>query len=205
MPDWPFLARFLKHPNAVGAIAPSSRFLAAAMLEGIDWPSVRNVLEYGPGSGAFTGHILARLPPQAKFLVIERDPVFCRQLRQRYPQLLVEEASVELAPELCQRHGLGPIDGIVCSLPWAWLPESVQLRSLDGIQQLLDKGGRFHSFAYLQGLPLPASRRFRRRLAERFGELERSPVIWRNLPPAVVLRCGQPRQPTDRSLMPGLD
>jgi phosphatidylethanolamine/phosphatidyl-N-methylethanolamine N-methyltransferase len=203
MPDWQFLARFLQQPNAVGAIAPSSRFLAAAMLEGIDWPNVRNALEYGPGSGAFTGHILERLPSEAKFLVIERDPVFCRQLRQRHPQLLVEEASVERAPELCQRHGLGPIDAIICSLPWAWLPESVQLRSLQGIEQLLGERGRFHSFAYLQGLPLPASRRFRRRLAERFGQLERSPVIWRNIPPAVVLRCGQPRPSTGPAPSPG--
>lgn len=193
MTDWRFLARFLRHPNAIGAVAPSSRFLATAMLEGIDWSNVRQVLEYGPGSGAFTGHILERLSPEARFLAIELDPIFCQQLRQRYPQLLVEQASVEDAPLLCQRHGMGPIDCIICSLPWAWLPESVQQRSLQGIEQLLGDAGCFHSFAYLQGLALPASRRFRRRLTERFGHLERSSVIWRNIPPAVVLRCRRPR------------
>ena len=54
---------------------------------------------------------------------------------------------------------------------------------------VLRPGGQFATFAYLQGLLLPAARRFRANLGRSFSQVERSPTAWTNLPPAFVYRC----------------
>ena len=69
------------------------------------------------------------------------------------------------------------------------LPESLQREILNAVLSNLAPGGYFVTFAYLQGLMLPAGMRFRRLLSETFGEVRTSSVVWRNLPPAFVYRC----------------
>ena len=68
-------------------------------------------------------------------------------------------------------------------------PDDLQERILDAMIRVMPPGGVFVTFAYLQGLMLPAGRRFRRNLKRRFSNVETSDVIWLNLPPAVVYRC----------------
>ena len=62
-----FLREFIARPATTGAIAPSSRFLAQAMVEEIELHTAEAVLEYGPGTGVFTEFILRELRPGAKF------------------------------------------------------------------------------------------------------------------------------------------
>jgi phospholipid N-methyltransferase len=50
-------------------------------------------------------------------------------------------------------------------------------------------GGKFATFAYLQGLIMPAGIRFRKQLETQFSKVEISKVVWKNLPPAIVYRC----------------
>ena len=64
-----------------------------------------------------------------------------------------------------------------------------QQEILENVLASLRPGGCFTTFAYLQGLMLPAGRRFRKRLCEIFDKVETTPVVWRNLPPAFVYRC----------------
>ena len=55
--------------------------------------------------------------------------------------------------------------------------------------QVLRPGGTFATFAYWQGLALPAGQRFASRLRSTFSRVQRSPTVWKNLPPAFVYRC----------------
>ena len=52
------LRAFLAYPVRTGAIAPSSRFLAARMIEDMRLSEAGVVVELGPGTGAFTRAIL---------------------------------------------------------------------------------------------------------------------------------------------------
>jgi phospholipid N-methyltransferase len=54
---------------------------------------------------------------------------------------------------------------------------------------VLAPGGQFATFAYWQGMLLPAAWRFSRRLHRTFSSVQRSRTVWRNLPPAFVYRC----------------
>ncbi len=49
-----FLLEYIKNPSKVGAIAPSSRYLADGMIQSIDFNSAECIVEYGPGTGVFT-------------------------------------------------------------------------------------------------------------------------------------------------------
>ena len=46
-----FARNFVKHPNMVGWMLPSSPFLVNEVLKQIDWDKARVIVEYGPGVG----------------------------------------------------------------------------------------------------------------------------------------------------------
>ena len=183
-----FLARFLRSPRTVGAIAPSSRFLARRMLRGISLGPAARVVEIGPGTGAFTGVIRDLMPPGGRYLGIERDAAFVRVLRERWPGLEYVCDSVENLMRIAGENHLLPLDHIISGLPFASLPPSVTLPILDEIHQSLREGGTFTTFQYLHAYHLPAARSFRREMALRFGPLGSWGMVCRNIPPALVLR-----------------
>jgi phosphatidylethanolamine/phosphatidyl-N-methylethanolamine N-methyltransferase len=189
-----FLGEFLLHPTKTGAIAPSSQYLAKAMVDWIDLPAARAVIEYGPGTGVFTGSILGRMRPEARFAAIELNGRLAESFRRRYPDVSLVEDSVANVVNICGRLGIGSVDCIVCGLPWASFPETLQRQLLDRMMEVLSERGQFVTFAYLQGLLLPAGKRFAGLLPQYFSHVSKSPTVWLNIPPAFVYRCGGPRK-----------
>lgn len=184
-----FLRNFLRHPTQVGAIAPSSPSLVATMVDWFDWDSARNVVEFGPGTGVFTEAIAERLHPDAKFFAIEQSPDLVAATRSRCPGVTVYHDSVTNVAKLCRQESMDRVDAIVCGLPWASFSDSLQSEIMESTLGVLAPGAQFATFAYWQGVILPAGRRFSQRLRESFPEVKRSPTAWRNLPPAFVYRC----------------
>jgi len=184
-----FLSEFALKPRVVGAVSPSSRGLAEKMVQWIDWPNVQAVVEYGPGTGAFTEHILSRIHPGTKFFAIEINPAFVARFAKRYPGVRVYQDSVKNVAALCGQEGIAQVDAIISGLPWASFCDRDQADFLDATAAVLAPGGRFATFAYLQGLLMPAGRRFKSRLRRYFSRIERSKTAWVNLPPAFVYRC----------------
>jgi phosphatidylethanolamine/phosphatidyl-N-methylethanolamine N-methyltransferase len=182
-----FLARFVRSPRSVGAIAPSSRYLARRMIEGLEVGAGGRVIEFGPGTGAFTGAIARRLPAGARYLGIERDPVFVAALERRWPSLEFACDSVENLLSIAEARSALPLDHIVSGLPFARLPRTVTLPVLDAAHRSLRPGGTFTTFQYIHAYPLPAARAFRREMQRRFGPPFARRAVVRNLPPAFVL------------------
>ncbi|MBI2931478.1 MAG: methyltransferase domain-containing protein [Planctomycetes bacterium] len=184
-----FLFHFFRHPIATGAVLPSSRYLAESMVEDMNLTQAETVVEVGPGTGAFTGAILDRVGPRTFVIAVELNPAFAAHLRTKYPALHVINGSAEnLRRELMDR-GRTSADCVLCSLPWAGFPEDLQHRILDAIVETLRPGGAFATFAYVHAAWFPAARRFRQILEGRFRSVVSSPVVWRNVPPALVYRC----------------
>src|SRR5918912_3490011 len=68
-----FFLRWLKAPHRIGAVAPSSRFLARAMAREVDVRGSGLVVELGGGTGSITRALLdAGLAPD-RLIVVERD------------------------------------------------------------------------------------------------------------------------------------
>jgi len=180
---------FLKNPKRTGAIATSSRGLARMICSKIGVDSASVIVEYGPGTGVFTEEILRMKKPEACFFAIEHSPALAENFRRKFPDTRLFEDSAENVAEMLAEVGQTQIDSIVCGLPWATFDEPLQDSLLNATLSSLRPGGKFATFAYLQGLLLPAGKRFKKKLAQSFSTVDKSPTVWRNLPPAFVYRC----------------
>ena len=184
-----FLKTFLQQPSNIGAIAPSSVGLVSTMIESFDWENVQSAIEYGPGTGVFTERILKTMQEGTHFFAIEQSATMVEATLQRCPEVKIYQESVTNVQELCLKESIQNVDAIISGLPWASFPDDLQNEIMQTMTRVLRPGGTFATFAYWQGLALPAGQRFASRLRSTFSRVQRSPTVWKNLPPAFVYRC----------------
>ena len=180
-------SRFLRSPRTVGALSPSSRALAEAMVDGVDLASSSHIVELGPGTGVFTAAIVERLGASTRFLTIDIDQAFVRQVQKRWPQIECVCASAETLEALAAARGMLPVDHIVSGLPFVSLPSAVTRHILENVARTLRPGGTFTTFQYLHGYGLPPAIAFRRGMDARMGAPCNVRLVLRNVPPALVL------------------
>lgn len=181
------LGRFVRSPRTVGAVAPSSRALAEAMVQDLGLSEATNVVELGPGTGVVTRAIAERLGPKAYALAIDIEPAFVAAIARKFPRVEAVCGSAADLPALLRARGMFPAAHIVSGLPFASLSAEVTATILDAVAESLAPGGTFTTFQYLNGYPTPLARAFRRAMSERMGSTPTRRVVWRNFPPAFVL------------------
>jgi phosphatidylethanolamine/phosphatidyl-N-methylethanolamine N-methyltransferase len=187
---WLFLTHFRKSPRTVGAIAPSSRRLARAMVNGLsleESPGVR-LVELGPGTGAVTGEIARRLPADAACLAIDVDPVFSARVGARWPQITSVCDRAERLVEIARARDLLPVDHIVSGLPFASLPVSSARAIVEAIVSALRPGGTFTTFQYVHAYGFSSAVTVRETLTREMGSSPARTLVVGNVPPALVLR-----------------
>jgi len=181
-----FLKHFILRPTKTGAIAPSSEGLANLITTAADLSNASAIIEFGSGTGVFTEKILQKISIGARFFVLEINPDFVTATRKRCPGVIVYQDSASNAKKYLHEFGLKECDCIICGLPWASFSDDLQNELLDTIIDVLKPGGRFLTFAYLQGLLLPAGMRFREKLKTRFNKVNKTRTVWLNIPPAFI-------------------
>ncbi len=180
-----FFKEFLEHPTSVGAIIPSSVFLAGKMLG--ESKSPRHIVELGPGTGAFTSSALKRFPEAKKYWAFEINPTFRMILKQRFPEIIVMENGAEQAVE-CLKADSGTIDLVISGLPFANIPWRINRKIIDATHEIMREGAIFSTFVYFHTYQLPVLRRMRSYLEVKFSKVEVS-LVWYNVPPAFVIKC----------------
>jgi phosphatidylethanolamine/phosphatidyl-N-methylethanolamine N-methyltransferase len=184
-----FFGSFLRSPGSVGAVLPSSRYLARALVGRLDLKPGELVVEYGPGTGPMTAIVQQLLPAEARYLGIELEPRFHQQLLRRFPNFEFHLGSAADVAAILAARGLPAPVRILSGLPFASLPAAVQDAVVDGIVGALrGSGGDFRTFQYVHAYGMKSARRFRSMMSERFDGFERVGPIVRNVPPAFVLR-----------------
>ncbi len=159
------------------------------MLAPIDFASARAIVEFGPGTGAFTREIAARLTPGCRYLGIELNQRFVHELTRQFPRLAFVHGSVANLTEFLAGSRISAVDAIVCGLPWATLPVSLQETVFSAMRTAIVPGGIFVTFGYLQSLVLPGAQALRRRLRREFAEVTQTLPVWGNVPPAFAYIC----------------
>ena len=188
-----FFAALLRKPGQIGAVAPSSPSLAGVIASVVPTAGAPVVVELGPGTGAVTTAIDARLDPGARHLAVELDPRMAGFLRQAHPGLEVVEGDAAKLQSLLEERGVEHADAVVSGLPWALFDDVTQASILSQVAAVIGPDGVFATFAYRHGMALAAARRFRRTLHATFAEVRLTPTVWRNMPPAFVYVCRHPR------------
>lgn len=182
-----FLKGFIKKPTTVGAIAPSSPELALKMIEDVKADENNVVLEIGCGTGAITKFLQKMIPDRKSYIGIEIEKNFVDQLEEEFPNLNIVCADACNSTQIIADQGLGKVSYIISGLPFVVLPKEVADGILDEVDKMMEKGCLFRTFQYAHGYNLPPAKKFRQRLNERYGSVEKSNLILKNIPPAYTL------------------
>jgi len=177
-----FATNFLRHPNMLGSIIPSSRFLVDQVLEPIDWDGARVIVEYGPGIGTFTAEILRRMRSDAQLVAIETNRDFVRFLQRNLPDPrlhVVHDSATEVQPVL-MRLALPAPRYIISGIPLGSMPDPVRTDIVMKSRAALEPGGAFLVYQFTSRA-LPTLRRT-------FDDVRRS-FERRNFPPAQLFLC----------------
>ncbi|HEY8122132.1 MAG TPA: methyltransferase domain-containing protein [Myxococcota bacterium] len=142
-----FLQAFLRRPQQVASVVPSSRFLERRLVSLAGIGSAQLVVELGPGTGGTTRALLAALPPDARLLCIELDADFAQRLRRETdPRLIVHHGSAEQLDEILAAHGLGAPDAVISGIPFSIIPPAIGARIIASIRRTLAVGGCFLAY-----------------------------------------------------------
>jgi len=178
-----FLKQYIFKPKTVGAILPSSKYLADKMIQNIDFENARCIVEYGSGTGIFTEKILNERQQDTVVLLFENNKEFGNLLEKRYsgvPNLHIINDSAEHLEKYLLKYNILEVDYIVSGLPFASLPLNVSVNILGETKKHLKDGGSFITFQYTL-----LKKKF---IAQYFNHIAVNREL-RNIPPAYIFCC----------------
>ena len=145
-----FFQGFLREPQQVGSVIPSSRFLERRLVKVSAVRHARTVVELGPGTGGTTHALLRALPGEAKLLAIEIDPRFSAMLRAEItdPRFIVQAGSAEEIAGMLAAHGLPAPEVVISGIPFSTMSASVGENILRAVWNSLAPGGRFVAYQF---------------------------------------------------------
>ncbi|MCJ7841470.1 SAM-dependent methyltransferase [Lederbergia sp. NSJ-179] len=178
-----FLFQYVVQPRTVGAVWPSSKYLAQKMIHHIDFENADYIVEYGPGTGVFTDQIIENRSGNTSIMLIERNQEFYRLLKEKYKgeqNLFIIHGSADEVEKYVSKYGFPYIDYVVSGLPFASLPKCVSNDILIKTKQLLGSHGKFVAFQYT---------RYKLKMIHQYFQRIEVKREFRNTPPACVFTC----------------
>ena len=152
-----FLQEWVNDPRQIGAIAPSSKNLAAAMARWLPPEPNSYVLELGPGTGVVTQALLERGHEPERIVAIEKSPKMAEHLRERFPDThIVTGDALDLVELLkLQINQSDNIAVVFSSLPLMNFEPATAHRLAQLIRSVLRPKGRFVQYSYHIGKRQP--------------------------------------------------
>jgi len=177
-----FGRNFLKHPRMLGSLIPSSRFLIDKVLAPVDWSRARVLVEFGPGVGTITTHILQRMHPSARLIVMETNQDFVDFLRETIhdPRLEIFQGSAADIGKVLKERGLGKADYVFSGIPFSTMPEKVRTAIVQSTADAVSPDGAFVVYQF--------SPKVRGYLERAFASVETGFEAL-NVPPAQIFVC----------------
>jgi phosphatidylethanolamine/phosphatidyl-N-methylethanolamine N-methyltransferase len=204
------------HFKTVGAVLPSSRFLARALASPLNGPRPDwHVLEAGPGTGSVTREILRRLRPSDRLDIVELNDQFVQRLNdcfQHDPRFAPHRHQVTIIHGPVQEvAGEDRYDAIVSGLPLNNFPVELVQEVFSAFTRLVKPGGILSYFEYefVRQLKTPFVNRAEKQRLDGVGQLVGSYIrnfevqrkrVLMNVPPAIArcLRLKPSAEGTDR-------
>jgi phosphatidylethanolamine/phosphatidyl-N-methylethanolamine N-methyltransferase len=206
-----FLRQYLAKPDVIGALSPSSSFVAKAIIDPIKRSSQKEkrILEIGAGTGVITKYILEVLQPGDHLDVIEFVPELVVKLREliehsdKKNQVIIHEKMIQ------DFDAEAKYDHVISGLPLTSFPEELVqhfYQKLD--REFLNDHGLFSYYEYLwipqirlgyhhlfRRTQLKKYEQFRAVLETKKSYLKNKPVnfrkIWLNFTPMRVVHVAK--------------
>ncbi|MER0238768.1 rRNA adenine N-6-methyltransferase family protein [Fulvimarina sp. MAC8] len=179
-----FFTTWLRRPLTMGAVSPSSRQLGETMAAYVPDPTGFDehsaVLELGPGTGVVTECLIKRGVPERALILVEYSAEFCELLKTRFPLAkVIQGDAYAIAADLGTVTGGRRLEAVVSGLPLLTKPDAMREEVVRHPLSVMADGAPFIQFSYSLTLPVkPAAVK---------AEVETSPWVKRNLPPARVI------------------
>jgi phospholipid N-methyltransferase len=141
-----FFKRFLQRPFQIASIVPSSKALVERVASKIDFNRARVIAEYGPGEGVHSRNIAKRMRSDARLLLFELDPVFCRDLERQFagdPRVIVLNRNASDLPIEMAARRINHCDYILSGIPFSILELDKKRALLQSTYDALAPGGSF--------------------------------------------------------------
>ena len=197
-----FFREFRKTFDTTGALAPSGRMLAKAMVKPIrDHSQPVRILEVGAGTGAVTQELVRHVAPGDRLDVVELNDRFVDVLRRRFenePRFREVAEQTEIFHTAIQDlQADEPYDYIVCGVPFNNFSTELVKAIFRRMLELLRPGGTLSFFEYLwiRRLKMMVASPDERRRIARVGCILRKYIdryerghnrVLLNVPPAVA-------------------
>ncbi len=145
-----FFVRYVRNPSSIGAVCPSSRFLAQKMVapakDILDEESI--IVELGSGTGAITKYILSELNILPKNIYcVEFDKASVGVLSEKFPHVNIANDSAENLVEILG-NDVGRLKCVISCLPLLSLPDECASRIINKVEDTLQDKGIFVQFTY---------------------------------------------------------
>ncbi|MBW0106543.1 class I SAM-dependent methyltransferase [Pseudonocardia sp. KRD291] len=191
-----FLRRAIRRPDLLATPFVTGPRLARDIAQVIPQGSSSTVVELGAGTGAMSDPIRARLGPGSRHLAVELDPDLVAHLRRTRPWLELVRGDAREFTRLLDEAGIGTVDVVISSLPWALFPAVQRRALLRDIAARLAPDGAFSMITTWMALPSRVGD-LRGALGEVFDEVVETATVWLNPPPARLFVCRRPLVRTD--------
>lgn len=149
-----FLTTAMRDRN-VGAVAPTSPSSVRHICKQIDCHRPVVVVEYGPGTGAFTRYLLKNLHPDSTLIGIEMNRDFVRKLRAyrkkrriRNPNFLVVRDDARNVESILEKHGFSHADYIISGIPFSFIDDQSKQQIVKSTRAALTPEGKFLVYQY---------------------------------------------------------
>ena len=132
----------------VASVTPTSRFAVEKICGKMDFGKDRLVVEYGPGTGAFTEVILNLMTSASRLIAIERNQEFCRVLMNRISddRLTVFNQCAGNVLEILSACNAPQADYVLSGIPFSYLPPETRKELLHKTFSVLKTGGKFLAY-----------------------------------------------------------
>ena len=144
-----FFMGFLRYPNRVASIVPSSKFVERRLVKAAAIAKAKLVVELGPGIGGTTQAVLDSLAPDAKLMVMEVNPDFAEMLRSHPdPRLIVYHGSAENIQEALKQNNLNQPDAVISGIPFSTIPTAIGQNIIEAVWNCLASDGCFVAYQF---------------------------------------------------------
>jgi len=174
------ISSFMTDKN-VASVARTSKKTVERICRAINFDKDIVLVEYGPGSGAFTKYLLSRMSLDSKLIAIEKNKKLASALRNLNDERLeVVEDSAENMRRVLKNKGIEYADYIVSGIPLSFLNPNQKTRILSDTHKTLIKGGKL--------LVYQASKKHEGLIQEYFRDVNSYPQPV-NIPPLFVFEA----------------
>jgi phosphatidylethanolamine/phosphatidyl-N-methylethanolamine N-methyltransferase len=143
-----FFRTWATSPLKMGSVTPTSRALAAVMVELANVDPTGWTLETGPGTGVVTQALIAAGIPAERIVSVEYDKDFCKHLKKRFPGInVIRGDALDLGRTLGEFRDI-EFSAALSGIPLLNLPKKKRAPYLEGLLDRLEPGGVISQLSY---------------------------------------------------------